>query len=183
MTKRFTLALALAAAGAALLASAQAATIVVEDTVDVVDGVPQIDFVSFTLTGEAEVTLTVDAEGAGYMGSDLDSYLFVAVDDGERSEDDFLFANDDGGPGLDSRLMIALPAGSYLAGVSNCCITAEEFVAGENSSIGVSFTNGAYRLTIDSLALADADAVPLPGAAALFLPALLGGAALRRRRG
>ena len=181
MTKKLTL--ALAAAGAALFASAQAATLVVEDVVDTVDGVPQIDFVSFTLTDEGEVTLTVDAQGAGFMDSDLDAFLFVAVDDGERTLDDFLVDSDDDGPGTDSVITVTLPAGTYLAGVSNCCISADEFVAGENGSIGVTFTDGAYRLTIDSEFLLDADAVPLPGAAALFVPAILGGMAARRRRG
>ena len=145
------------------------------------NGSSEIDFYSFNVTALGTVTFTVDAQGIGFMGSDLDSFLVLAVDDGDRSEDDVIATNDDGGPGFDSFLSIVLDVGSYLVGVSSCCISPSEFVAGENLSIGFNDTNPVYQLTIDGN-VSTAAAVPAPASLALVSIGLLGAAFARRRK-
>ena len=141
----------------------------------------ELDFFSFTVLSSGMVTFTVDAQGIGYMGSDLDAYVIVATDDGDRTADDIQGRNDDGGPGFDSFLSLILNAGNYIVGVSSCCISDSEFVSGENSSIAFNDSNPVYRLTIDGDVSSDSVAVSEPGTLALLGLGLLIVGRVRRK--
>lgn len=123
------------------------------------DNSPLIDFYSFTVLSDSEVTINVFGAGLsvntlntpnpldnmnalgidiGNGESTLDTFLVLASDDGDRSADDIIDADDDGGESTDSFLEITLSAGNYMVGVSSCCVSDEEFVAGSNFSIDFS---------------------------------------------
>ncbi|MEL6267438.1 MAG: hypothetical protein AAFR52_17620 [Pseudomonadota bacterium] len=176
-----------AAATSLLTASAGAVTLSFEGNIDAVpngldETSPEVDFFPFTVIEPGPVTFTVDASGVGFMSSILDSFVIVAVDDGDRTEDDIVGFDDDSGPGFDSFLSLNLPVGMYIAGVSTCCISPGEFVFGVNQSVSASGDeNFAYRLTIDG----GIAGVPIPASGVLLAtPLLLAGvyAAHRRRR-
>ncbi len=119
------------------------------------DGTILIDFYSLTLDSLTDVIITVEGSGTGIdIGngvSDLDTYVIVATDDGDRTADDLIFADDDGGEGFDSFLAVPLAAGDFLIGVSSCCIDADEFITGANTSVLAStYLIPDYILTIDT---------------------------------
>jgi len=174
MKKTICAALSAAALG---LSGAQAVELSYEGFIDPFDAgngniVPEIDYIFFTVTNPGVYDFFVDAGGAGYMGSALDSFLIVAVDDGDITADDIIDANDDGGPGFDSALSLNLGVGSFIAAVSTCCIDGGEYEAGANLSFPYPGGNLIYQLRIDGDF--DVDAVPVPAAAFLFAgPALV----------
>lgn len=119
------------------------------------DGSILIDFYSLTLTSLTDVVINLQGSGSnvdiGNGVSDLDTYLFVAVDDGDRTADDLIFADDDSGNGFDSFLAVPLAAGDFLIGVSSCCISADEFIEGSNLTVLASdYAVPDYILTIDT---------------------------------
>ena len=150
----------------------------------------EIDFYAFSVTLAGNVTFVVDARGvdfdAGNGASTLDAYVLVAIDDGLRTLDDFLFFNDDGGPEEDSLLTAYLEVGDYIAGVTSCCIVASEFVDGENTS--VTYPTGAgvtpdYRLSIrGDVNDRTVRTVPTPATLALLVLGLAGLRIGRRKR-
>ncbi len=148
------------------------------------DGSLLIDFYSLSLSSDSTVTITAEGSGAGIdIGngvSDLDTFIFVAVDDGDRTEDDYLFDDDDGGIGFDSFLSESLLAGNYLVGISSCCISPDEFVAGSNLSLPANaYDIPDYILTIDDgLAVND---VPVPSIFAIVSLAVLSFVARKRK--
>ncbi|MEM9840423.1 MAG: VPLPA-CTERM sorting domain-containing protein [Pseudomonadota bacterium] len=171
---------AAACAATLALAGANAAELTFEGVIDEIQGSPELDFYSITVTNPGTYTFEVDGNGSGFMNSDLDTFVMVAVDDGDRSVDDIIDANDDGGPGFDSFLSLDLGVGTFLVAVSQCCISGDEFVSGVNSSTTLFPGNNVYRLRING----DFDTtpeVPIPAGALLFAgPAAF--AALRRKK-
>lgn len=163
MTRLIALALA---AGFASAASASL-SFVGEITADPATGSPEIDFYQINIPAASVVDITVEANGvdfdAGNGPSTLDSFLVLAIDNGgARLESDVITTDDDGGPGFDSLIAgQALAPGDYLIGVSNCCITPDEYVAGANLSVNSVGTPWDYRLTIDGI-------VPEPSSAILL---------------
>lgn len=165
--------------------SANSAVLTVQGTLGAAqDGSILIDFYSLSLSSDSTVTITAEGSGAGIdIGngiSDLDTYVFVAVDDGDRTADDLLFADDDGGIGFDSLLSVSLLAGDYLVGISSCCISTDEFIAGSNTSVpAAAYAIPDYILTIDDgLAVND---VPAPSTLAILTMAFLGFLARRNK--
>jgi hypothetical protein len=158
--------------------SANSAVITFQGTLGAAqDGSILIDFYSLSLASESTVTITAEGEGAGIdIGngiSDLDTFVFIAVDDGDRTLDDYLFDDDDGGIGFDSLLSATLLAGDYLVGISSCCISPDEFVAGSNLSLPANlFSIPDYILTIDDGV--SVEAVPAPSAFVLLALSILG---------
>lgn len=132
------------------VSSASAAIITVTGSIDeTLDGHHEIDYIFFEVISSGTITFTASGQGSNFMGSDLDTFLTLANDNGLRSAADIIATNDDGGPGFDSLLSQFLDIGSYIISVSSCCISPTEWVEGQNSSIGFNDQNPVYRLTID----------------------------------
>lgn len=160
--------------------SASAGIMVFEDTLDELNGSTEIDFYQFYVSSASLVTISIDANGIDYHGSDLDSFIFLAVDDGNRTVDDLVAVNDDGGPGIDSLLTINLGVGNYLIGAGQCCLLTSEFVLGYNASFSFNPSdNYDYRLTISGDGVFT---VPEPAPLALLGFGLFGLGIMRKRK-
>jgi hypothetical protein len=132
------------------VSSASAAIITVTGSIDeTLDGHHEIDYIFFDMLSSGTITFAASGQGSNFMGSDLDTYLTLANDSGFRSVGDIIARNDDGGQGFDSFLSQFLDIGTYIISVSSCCISPNEWVEGQNSSLTFDSQNPVYSLTIN----------------------------------
>ncbi|MBF9035111.1 VPLPA-CTERM sorting domain-containing protein [Rhodobacterales bacterium HKCCE2091] len=184
---RYGLKAALAGVAAAVISAttAGAATLTYTDLVQNTE----IDDYYFTVTAAGTVIIDVRETYFGdpifpYVGN-FDSEINLFRDDGNLTLDDFIENDDDGGLGLESRIVRTLAAGSYLLRVGthnfgNVFGTDAVIIGATNTGGHHGYTD--YTLTISGSVIETPSAVPLPAAGFLLAGGVGGLAVMRRRR-
>ena len=171
-------------ASCAIVASAGAAnaSFVIEGTLpnDGTGLLTDILFVEFEVVSAGIIEFELLGNGGpidiGNGPSTLDAEMIIFIDDGDRSLDDIVGRDDEGGPlGNDAFLSLDLAVGSYQAALSAFFITDTEFLNGVNPT-ALGGNNPDFRFTATGIT---GVVVPTPGATAL---AGLAGLSLVRRR-
>ena len=125
----------------------------------------------------------VDALGSGSLGAGFNSdpQIFLFINDGSLDAGDLLATDDDGGAGLDSRILINLGVGGYILAVSEFFFDVNQAISGIDDSIGE--PNTRIRIAISSNdGVAAFAQVPAPATVALLGVGLLALRVTRRRK-
>lgn len=194
------------------------ATIVVSDAITATTNGFEIDFWGINVTSAGTLTIDmrseygpIDLNGDGFAQF-FDTFITLARDDGNLTQDDIIIQNDDNGGVIDGSIHhydsffnVFVNPGSYIFIVANCCdgggydiLNGRQYEGNDvtnwyvsGGAYGDGSTERGYQITAYGSAtytiagllnVGAAAPVPAPGAIAILGLGLLGLGAVRRRR-